>query len=174
MTVHPRSAARLGISLAEMLVAMTCASAVVAAATTLLHRTMTLESASRRVCERERSALTLARQFRLDVHQATKIACSDDGLAAPAVLRLETAAGATVEYETTRLGLARIERAPAATASREDWRLASGMAWSSARRGELISLVGRGGEAGAGPPPIFEALAVRGRRLAAAGEGARP
>lgn len=171
MSALHHAAGRRGVSLAELLVTMSCASIVVAGATALLHRTLSLETSSRRVLQRERAALALARQFRADVHLATTVRCSQDGLEDPVVMRLETAGGRSIRYETTATGIARIEQAPADATSREDWPVGDGIAWSSIRRRDLISLLGR-----CAPPPTalaFEAQAARGTGLAGT-TGARP
>lgn len=161
MTTPGRGPLRRGVSLAEMLVAMSCASVVVAGATALVHRTLSLEATSRRVLERERAALTLARRFRADVHEASKVRCSQDAIEEPFVLFLETAGGRSIRYESTATGIARMESDATGSVWREDWRFAGDVRWTSIRHRGLVSLVA----AVDGPSgPAFEATAAFGSR----------
>jgi len=153
---------RRGITLTEVLVTMTVASVAMSTAATLVHRALRLEAASRRVLERERAALALARQFRADVRDARAVSCAGDTLPAGVVLRAATAAGGTIDFKTTPAGLVREELRGGRT-HREVFASPPGTRWWAVREGRVVTLRAEGdADAAAGPPVAIEVAAVVG------------
>ena len=153
---------RRGITLTEVLVTMTVASVAMSTAATLVHRALRLEAASRRVLERERAALTLARQFRADVRDARAVSCAGDTLPAGVVLRAATAAGGTIDFKTPPAGLVREESRGGRT-HREVFASPPGTRWWAVREGRVVTLRAEGdADAAAGPPVAIEVAAVVG------------
>jgi hypothetical protein len=151
-----------------MLVTMTVASVAMSTAVTLVHRALRLEAASRRVLERERAALTLARQFRADIHRARDVACAGDALPAGVVLRATAAAAGTIDYKATPGGLVREESRDGRTL-RETFASLPGTRWWAVREGRIVTLRADGAaDAAAGPPPAVEVTAVMGGTAGAA------
>lgn len=155
-------ALRRGITLTEVLVTMTVASVAMSTAATLVHRALRLEAASRRVLERERGALALARQFRVDVHASRAVSCAGDTLPAGVVLRAATAAGGTIDFKTTPAGLVREESRGGRT-HREVFASPPGTRWWAVREGRVVTLRAEGeADAAAGPPVAIEVAAIVG------------
>lgn len=140
-TASSRDARRRGISLIELLAAMTAASVVMATAAGLVHRSFTFESRSRQVLGDERTAVRLARQFREDVHAATDVRCRTAGAADPAIVVIEGPHG-TVTYRATDAGLVRLVDHPAGGVSREDYRVSRPITWTADCQERLVSLRG--------------------------------
>lgn len=153
---------RRGITLTEVLVTMTVASVAMSTAATLVHRALRLEAASRRVLERERAALTLARQFRADVRDARAVSCAGDTLPAGVLLRAAIAAGGTIDYKTTPAGLVR-EQSSGGRTHREVFASLPGTRWWAVREGRVVTLRAEGeSDAAAGPPVAIEVAAIVG------------
>ena len=129
---------RRGISLIELLAAMTAASVVMATAVGLVHRSFSLESRSRQVLGDERTAVRLARQFRADVHAATNVRCKT----ADAVIVVIDAADESVTYRHTSTGLARLVEQAAGEVSREEYRFSRPVTWNAECQERLVSLRG--------------------------------
>ncbi len=96
---------RRGMSLVELMVAMTGVSMVLATTAALLHGVMRAQSESRRFIDDERASVRLARQFRADLHAAESMTAAPPIRAAGLVegdpLRLAAfrfPEGSTVEY----------------------------------------------------------------------------
>jgi hypothetical protein len=78
MTDHTiRRRVRRGLSLVELMVAMTGVSMVLATTAALLHGVMRAQSESRRFFDDERSSVRLARQWRADLHAAESITAAE-------------------------------------------------------------------------------------------------
>jgi hypothetical protein len=132
---------RRGISLIELLAAMTAASVVMATAVGLVHRSFSLESRSRQVLGDERTAVRLARQFRADVHAAVAVRCVA-APAADAVLVVIDASDGTVRYRHTSAGLGRFAEQATGEVGREDFRFSRPVTWTADCRERLVSLRG--------------------------------
>lgn len=172
--LQSRPALRRGVTLTEVLVTMTVASVAMSTAVTLVHRALRLEAASRRVLERERAALVLARQFRADIHRAGNVACAGDTLPAGVVLRATIAAGGTIDYKATPGGLVREESRGGRTL-RETFASLPGTRWWAVREGRVVTLRAEGdADAAAGPPVAIEVAAVVGVADGAADAEATP
>lgn len=156
-----RGGSRRGFTLVEMLVTMTVASVAMSTAVALLHRALRLESASRRVLERERAALVLGRQFRADIHRAREVVCAGDPLTAGVVLGATTAVG-TIDYRAVPGGLERVESRGGRTI-REAFPSPPGTRWWAVREGRVVILRAEA-SAGAttGPPLAVEVAAIVG------------
>jgi Tfp pilus assembly protein PilV len=165
---------RRGISLLELMAAMTAASVVTATAAGLVHRSFTFESRSRQVLGDERTALTLARQFRADVH-ATRTVPSEPAAAAGQVLvRLDGPAG-RVSYRPTGTGLERVVVLADGAVAREVYRFSRPVRWTADRGAGLVSLRGRAaGEATRLPRLVIDVTAAVSRPASATLSGATP
>lgn len=160
--LQSRPTLRRGTTLTEVLVTMTVASVAMSTAAGLVHRALRLEAASRRVLERERAALSLARQFRADVHAARGVACAGDTLPAGVVLRATTAAGGTIDYKAGPGSLVR-EESRGGRMLRETFASLPGTRWWAVREGRVVTLRADGSaDAATGPPAAVEVAAVVG------------
>lgn len=154
---------RAGVSLVELLAAMTAASVVMSAAVSLVHRGYALESRSRQSIADERTALRLARQVRADVHAADRVrwAAAADG---PWLLRIEGPTG-TVTFAATAVGLERIEQPSVGAPSREDFRFSREASWVTRGDGTLVSLSGTSvADPSRRPPLVIDIVAALGTR----------
>jgi type II secretory pathway component PulJ len=158
-----RTPGHRGITLVEVLMTITASSVILAAAGALLHRSLRLESASRGVLAAERTALSLARRFRADVHAARAVACTADELPEGVVLTATPAAGPEIVYRAVRGGLVREEKTAADRIAREAFGFPVEVQFRTVRAGRLVSLVGAGGgTAETGPPVEIEVVAQMG------------
>ena len=132
---------RRGISLIELLAAMTAASVVMATAVGLVHRSFSLESRSRQVLGDERTAVRLARQFRADVHAAVGVRCAA-GQAADGVIVVIDAADGYVTYRHTATGLGRVAEQATGEVAREEFRFSRPVTWTADCQERLVSLRG--------------------------------
>lgn len=141
---HPRCltrhAARRGASLVELLASMTAASVVMAAAVGLVHRSYEFESRSRRALADERTALRLARHFRVDVHAARAARCA--AAAGREWIVVLEGPGATITYAATATGLERIVTPSEGPPSREVFAFSRDAVWAAHEAGGLVSLAG--------------------------------
>ena len=129
---------RRGVSLVELMVAMTGVSMVLAMTAALLHGVLRAQSESRLFFDDERASIRLARQFRADVHAAcgmTTAAAAKPDSAEAETLRLAALLlpdGRTVEYSLAagRQGLMRliIPFGGNGLVAREDFRFAGPLA----------------------------------------------
>ena len=140
-SIRSRRDPRRGISLIELLAAMTAASVVMATAVGLVHRSFSLESRSRQVLGDERTAVRLARQFRADVHAAVGVRCAA-GQAADTVIVVIDAADGSVTYRHTATGLARFAEQATGEVGREEFRFSRPVAWTADSQERLVSLRG--------------------------------
>lgn len=149
---------RAGVSLVELLAAMTAASVVMSAAVSLVHRGYALESRSRQTIADERTALRLARQLRADVHAADRVrwaAVPDE----PWLIMIDMPTG-TVTYATTAVGLERIVKPPVGMPSREDFTFSREASWVVRGDGSLVSLSGTSVEDRSRRPPLVIDIAA--------------
>lgn len=165
---------RRGISLIELLAAMTAASVVMATAVGLVHRSFSLESRSRQVLGDERTAVRLARQFRADVHAAVGVRGAA-GQAADAVIVVIDAADGSVTYRHTATGLGRLVEQAAGEVSREEYRFSRPVTWSAECQERLVSLRGIApGESTRLPRLLVDVVAAVPRLALGATPGATP
>lgn len=149
-----------GVSLFELLAAMTAASAVMAVAIGVVHRSFTAESRSRTGLADERTALRLARQLRADVHSGHIAACGDAAAGNP-LLSITGPVGSVVYRQEDRR-LVRIETSSAGAVSREDYCFARPPAWTATLDGRIVTLATASRpQAAAGI--VVEAVAALGR-----------
>jgi type II secretory pathway component PulJ len=132
---------RRGVSLIELMVIMSAASAVLSTSAVILHRTMRSQEQTRYFFENEHAAQRLARQFRADVRGAVSLEMIEvavanvdpEGTAAEPflTLRLADSAGedegevATIEYRRTATGILRTATSDDGPTAREDYAIAS-------------------------------------------------
>jgi hypothetical protein len=133
---------RRGVSLIELMVIMSAASAVLSTSAVILHRTMRSQEQTRYFFENEHAAQRLARQFRADVHGAVSLEMIEGAVpnvdpeasaaAEPFLtLRLADSAGeddgevATIEYRRTATGILRTATRDDEPTAREDYAIAS-------------------------------------------------
>lgn len=114
---------RRGMSLLELLAVMTATTVVTGVATGLLHRAMSLQSASRRTLERERAIFAMARQFRADARTAIAVERSDGE--GDEIVALPQPGDRRVWWRRTDEGLARLESDSDGRRRREDYRIAA-------------------------------------------------
>ncbi|MBU6277444.1 MAG: hypothetical protein KGQ61_12480 [Planctomycetes bacterium] len=127
---------RRGASLVELLAVITATSVILATGSGLIHRALSLQSASRHHLEHDRTALALGRRFRADVHDAVRVDAAPVG---DRLLRVFTARDGTIDYVVTPAGLRRVGTGPGAGV-REDYRLPAGTVWRIEREGALVRL----------------------------------
>ena len=148
-----------GISLLELLAAMSTASLVMAAATALVHRAISTESRARIMRTEERTALRLGRRFRADVHEGRVTARDDDGAEA-SLLTLHGPAG-SIDYRPVEGGLMRLARPVGGRETREAFLFHRPMAWTSGRDGRLVMLRGTTADHTTTlPPTVIELMAT--------------
>jgi len=136
---------RRGVSLVELLAVISATSVVLAVGSGLLHRALSLQSATRLHLEHDRTALALGRQFRDDVHAAVEA----DVAAGPGrVVRVGRSDGVTVEYAATCGGLRRRARGPDGGVIVEDYRFPAGTVWTAVIDGPVLLLSGSGAAPG--------------------------
>lgn len=132
---------RRGVSLIELMIIMSAASAVLSTSAVILHRTMRAQEQTRYVFENERAAQRLARQFRHDVHGTVGNSLGElqpiDLQASPEApnnaepfltLRIAGADGeddATIEYRRTATGVLRMLTREGQPTAREEYPVAS-------------------------------------------------
>ena len=88
---------RRGVSLAELLLAMSACTVILTTSVGVIHRMMLTQSKSRSFFEVERSAWRLSSQFRRDVHAAHRVVSPGDD-APTATLELRLLSGETIVY----------------------------------------------------------------------------
>lgn len=153
------SASRRGVSLLELLAVMTACGVIVSVGVGLVHRALRLESASRDLLERERTALVLGRRFRLDVRSATQASVSAIATTGDTVVELRYPAGERVAY-VIRDGLLERLAERAGRDTRESFAVRPGTRWTASREGRLVTLAGRSDEpVGTGPQTDIELVA---------------
>lgn len=156
---------RLGFTLTEIMVTMTASSMVMATAASLLHRSLSLESATRHVLERERTALMLARQFRGDIRRAVRVTTAGDTLPEGTLFRAELSDGESIEYRAAPDRLIREASLADGSVAREEYACAGGAGWSVVREGRLMILRTDAREHPTAAPPVaIEAVAILGAR----------
>lgn len=154
---------RRGMTLVELLLAITTTTLVVGVAGGLLHRALRLEAASRGALQGERTALVLARQVRADIRTAHAVACTADGLPAGVVLEVQPEGEAAIVYRAVRGGLVREQPLPAGRIAREAYSFPAAVRFESVRGAGVVTLAGTGGgAAGEGPPIDIEVVATLG------------
>lgn len=127
-----------GISLIELLDAMTSVGVAISVSAGFLHTGMRMQSASRQDLEQDRSAMRLARQFREDIWNSISnegiidevhMRTSQAGTQAVSLVQIQHAKG-LVEYQSTPKGIVRIYKKKDGRTSREGFVLASITQWS--------------------------------------------
>lgn len=133
---------RRGVSLIELIVIMSAASAVLSTSAVILHRTMRSQEQTRYFFENERAAQRLARQFRADVRGAVSLKVTEGAVASVdsegsaaaepfLTLRLADSTGAgddqgtTIDYRRTATGILRTATRDDEPTTREDYAVAS-------------------------------------------------
>jgi prepilin-type N-terminal cleavage/methylation domain-containing protein len=165
---------RRGMSLLELLAAMTAASVVTATAAGLVHRSFAFESRSRQVLGDEQTALRLARQFRADVHAARAVQPEPAAAAGHVLVVLDGPAG-RITYRPTGTGLERVVGPADGAVARENYRFSRPVRWMADRNAGLVSLRGRAeGEATRLPRLVIDVTAAVSRPASATMPGATP
>ena len=130
---------RRGISLMELMVVMSAASAIITTSALVLHKMMRVQEQTRYFFENERAVERLARQFRRDVHDADDVEIENAGADVDAqnsdapsgepsgesLLSLTTSDGRSIEYARTAFGVVRSERRGEGPLAREEFALAA-------------------------------------------------
>jgi len=132
---------RRGASLVELLAVIAATTVVLGVGSGLLHRTLSLQAASRGHLEHDRTALVLGRQVRADIHAARAVDVTPAG---PRVVRIEPAGGGRIDWESSPRGLRRVATDGAGRGHREDYRFPAGTTWEADRDGALVRLRGTG------------------------------
>ena len=148
MTRTGHGGCRRGVSLFELMAAMTAASVVMATSVGLVHRSFTFESRSRQVLADERTAARLARQFRSDIHQARSVQCEGAGGQTerggePLVLVVIEVPEGSIRYRLMETSLTRLMSDAAGETHRESYRFSRPVSWTASHVGTLVSLQGR-------------------------------
>ena len=112
---------RRGVSLAELLLAMSASSVILTMSVSMIHRVMHTQSRTRSFFDGERAALRLSRQFRQDVHSARSAVTDADRLAPEVLLQLEMEDEQTIEYRRASTGLQRVLLENDEVRSREEY-----------------------------------------------------
>ena len=158
--IAPQSGRRRGVSLVELLAAMTAASVVMATSMGLVHRSFSFESRSRGILADERTALRLARQFRTDVHEAVTVTGGPDD-APGGVLVAIGCPDRRITYRREPQGLVRRTELTTGVATREHYPFSKPVEWAAQAEGRLVSLTGTTAVAAAGQPSLaLEAVAM--------------
>ena len=118
--IAPQSGRRRGVSLVELLAAMTAASVVMATSLGLVHRSFSFESRSRGILADERTALRLARQFRADVHEAVTATGGPDDVPGGVLVAIGCPAS-RITYRRQAAGLVRLTELTTGAATREQY-----------------------------------------------------
>jgi type II secretory pathway pseudopilin PulG len=155
----PASVRRRGISLLELLAAMTAATVVMGTAMSLVHTSYRFESRSRIARADEQTALRLARQFRTDVHEAGSATLQRDG-AADAPLVVFTGPNGRTAYRPLARGLVRTVEPTSGTPGREEFLLSRPVAWTVNAEGFLVSLSGSSTDDGRRPQLAIDVAAA--------------
>jgi Tfp pilus assembly protein FimT len=171
--------ARRGVTIVEVLIVITVASAVMGVAITLLHLLLRSErNHSREI----RTTVTLSRLtdlFRQDAHAATKLAVTPAGAGA-AELKLAETSGPDIAYTANEHVLSRVESAQATIAHRDQFHFPPGSEIrfehdESPSRARIViemaprqpqAMPGRPGRAARGRTFTIEAAVGRDRRFA--------
>lgn len=122
-----RIACRLGVSLVELLIAMTIGSAVMAMGLGLLHLMLQTEHTLAKSLQRRQTVSQLSQAFRQDVHAARSVESipRDDGQEA-AGLRLKLSADRQVRYTAKDHVIRRVETEGEKTRQRAEFRFSAG------------------------------------------------
>jgi hypothetical protein len=111
---------RRGITIIETMVMMTGVAVMLGMTVVLLQLAMKLDADGRERLDRATSLGRLARQFRVDVHAASRVVPSAPDPKRPAGLRIEPGAGRAIEYQVQGDGkIARVETVAGNVAGRE-------------------------------------------------------
>ena len=132
---------RIGMTLVEVVVAMTIGTAVIGLLAAAVSRVIQSNAAAQ---EHLQTVVTLGRlgeQFRRDAHAATA-ATIEEGKDQPARLKFAAEADRTIEYEVTPAGLARVVSGGGKTEHRDLYVLAGmkALGWKLDEDGRAISL----------------------------------
>jgi hypothetical protein len=111
-----------GISLVELLVAMSACTVILTLTAGLMHRVMHAQSRTRWFVSQERTALRLAYVFRGDVHQARAVVTDVAVLAERELVRLNVA-DQTITYVAQPGIIVRVVAASEKTVGREEFRI---------------------------------------------------
>ena len=112
---------RRGVSLAELLLAMSACSVILTMSVGMIHRVMHTQSRTRSFFDGERAALRISRQFRQDVHSARSAVTDADRLVPEVLLQLEMEDEQTIEYRRVNAGLQRVLLEKDEVHSREEY-----------------------------------------------------
>jgi hypothetical protein len=121
---------RRGVSLAELLLAMSASSVILTMSVGMIHRVMHTQSRTRSFFDGERATLRLSRQFRQDVHSARSALTDADRLAPEVLLQLEMEDEQTIEYHHSNAGLERVLLEKDEVRSREEYAVQAEMSAS--------------------------------------------
>jgi hypothetical protein len=110
---------RRGISLVELLLALSAASVILTLSTALIYRILQAEMRARKSVNAERTCLRLARAFRRDVWQATEANPSAADQGNGVLVRLSLPPNQTIEYRRTPAGVLRVLLGQERTIARE-------------------------------------------------------
>jgi hypothetical protein len=150
---------RRGISLIELLAAMTAATVVMGTAMSLVHTSYRFESRSRIVRADERVALRLARQFRTDIHEAQSATLLREA-AADAPLVVLTGPTGRIAYRPLAQGLLRTTQPDSDQPTREEFLFSRPIIWTTAAEGLLVSLSGSSADEGRRPQLAIDVAAA--------------
>jgi hypothetical protein len=117
---------RRGVSLVELLLAMSACTFILSLSVALIHRVMHAQSSARRFDDVERSAARLASSLREDVHRAASATMPDAALGEGAFLRLQVS-GQTIEYRHADGTVFRLALDGDKTASRDQFPFPAGI-----------------------------------------------
>jgi hypothetical protein len=132
---------RRGVSLVELLVAMTSLAVILTLSTGLIHRIMLAQMRSRAGVDAERTALRLAGTFRRDVWQAESAMTSGVEFGSEMLVRLSLPNDQVVEYRLEDAAVARLLRYGERTAGRDRFALPEGAAARVVRESESLLLL---------------------------------
>jgi hypothetical protein len=118
---------RRGISLVEMLTAMSGFTVMLTVTAALLHRSMQSQAETRYFFDSERTAWRLCRQFREDVHAAGSATVEDNGSEEGVLVRLQLRGDEKVQYERSSGKIVRNLVRGEQRVSREEYQLSPRM-----------------------------------------------
>lgn len=135
---------RPAYSLVELLVVLTASISGLGIATGLMHRGLSLQSQARSLCDEERTALRLARQFRTDIHlaRAIRIPSRPDESTQESLIEIELATQGRVTYGVHDQAVVRQASSSAPGPRVEAYRCPAGTTWWVEQSGGTVSLAG--------------------------------
>jgi prepilin-type N-terminal cleavage/methylation domain-containing protein len=132
---------RRGVSLVELLLAMTALSIILTLSVGLIHRMLRVQMQSRASADSERTALRLAGTFRRDVWQAASAAALGGDAASSVLVRLELPNHRSLEYGQEAAAVVRLLKEGERIIGRERFVLPEGtVARIERESGDLLQL----------------------------------